>query len=163
MNVRRATGSDLAEIEAVARWACSDAIGELVPESVVSSELERQFRRSVLSEHILAQRMLVGEGETGRLELVVMIDEYLDHTELTTVVVPTHPSLDIDGRCLVETLRAMGWLGPLRSIVPLGNTVVEQFHETAGFAPGDVVVEDVAGHSVVRREWWLDPAYSVAG
>ncbi|MEN8234007.1 MAG: hypothetical protein ABFR89_03700 [Actinomycetota bacterium] len=163
MDVRRATYEDLADIEAVTRWACEEAIGELVPHAAVSGCIHKRFRRSVLSEHLLAQRLLVGETDAGRIELVVLIEEYLDHTQLNTVVVPSHPSQSIDGSCLVNALRSMGWLGPLRSSIPLGDIVVERFHETAGFVPGEIVVEDLAGYGVVRREWWLDPAYSATG
>lgn len=163
MEIRRAAYDDLAEIEAVARWACAAAIGDLVPETTVLVCTQNRFRRAVLSEHMLAQRLLVGESENGQIELVVLIDEYLDHTELTTVVVPAHPSRTIDGRCLITALRTMGWLGTLRSSVSLGDAIGERFHEAAGFAPGDAIVEEIAGHSVVRREWWLDPALSATG
>ncbi|MEN8113132.1 MAG: hypothetical protein ABFS21_01990 [Actinomycetota bacterium] len=163
MEIRRARYNDLDDIEAVARWACAAAIGELVPETAVSGCAQKRFRRALLSEHMLAQRLLVGQSENGQIELVVLIDEYLDHTELATVVVPAHPSRTIDGRGLVTTLRTMGWLGALRSSVALGDVAGEHFHETAGFAPGDAVVEEIGGYSIVRREWWLDPALSATG
>jgi hypothetical protein len=47
--------------------------------------------------------------------------------------------------------------------VALGNTPHEQFHEAAGFAPGEVIADSIDGHEVFRREWWLEPALSAAG
>ncbi|MCJ7780259.1 MAG: hypothetical protein MUQ27_05490 [Acidimicrobiia bacterium] len=163
MDVRLARYEDLAAIEEVARWACSEALGEMVPATVVDAEIQRRFRKSVLSEHLLSQRLLVGVDPAGHIELVVMIDDESDHTELVTVVVPTHPTRAIDGCSLVESLRVMGWVGPISSSVALGHTVHEHFHEAAGFAPGEVTVDRVAGHDVFRREWWLDPVLSAAG
>lgn len=163
MDVRLARHDDLTAIEEVTRWACSEAIGEMVPEVVVDSEIQARFRKSVLAEHLLSQRLLVGVGSSGHIELVVMVDDRSDHIELITVVVPTHPSRDIDGRSLVESLRLMGWVGPISSSVALGHLVHEHFHEAAGFAPGEITVDRVAGHDVFRREWWLDPVLSAAG
>ena len=97
------------------------------------------------------------------IELVVMIDDRSDHIELITSVVPMRPNRPVDGHSLVDCLRFMGWLGPMSSSVALGDTVHEQFYETAGFAPGEVTADRVAGHEVFRREWWLDPVLSAAG
>ncbi len=163
MDVRPATYEDLAAIEAVVRWSCSEAIGELVPESAVEAEIYDRFGRPTLAEHILSRRLLVG-GETDRLvEVVVLVDEHHDYTELAVVVVPAHPSRSLDGMSLVSTLRAMGWVGPLVCSTALGHTVLEEFLEGAGFAPGEVIAARLGGYDVFRRRWWLGPALSVAG
>jgi hypothetical protein len=163
MEMRLAENDDLAAIEEITRWACSEAIGEMVPEAVVDSEIQSRFRKSVLSEHLLARRLLVGVDSSGHIELVAMVDDRMDHIELITSVLPTRPNRPVDGLSLVDSLRIMGWLGPISSSVPLGDTVHEQFYELAGFAPGEVTVDLVAGHDVFRREWWLDPVLSAAG
>lgn len=163
MNVRFAEHDDLDAIEEVTRWACSEAIGEMVPEDVVDSEVHRRFRRSVLSEHLLSRRLLVGVSANNDIELVVLVDDRTDHIELSTSVVPTRPSRAADGASLVDSLRSLGWLGPISSSIPLGDTVHEHFYELAGFAPGEVTVERVEGHDVFRREWWLDPVLSAVG
>lgn len=163
MDVRLARYEDLEAIEEVAFWACSEAIGEMVPDGVVATEIRQRFRKSVLSEHLLSQRLLVGTHAGGRIELVALVDDAQDHTALTTVVVPVHPSQTPDGAPLVEMLRSMGWVGPLSSSVALGNTSHEEFHEAAGFVPGEVLVDHIDGHDVFRREWWLEPALSAAG
>ncbi|MEA2010612.1 MAG: hypothetical protein U9N78_07900 [Actinomycetota bacterium] len=163
MNVRFAENDDLPAIEEITRWACSEAIGEMVPEAVVDSEIQSRFRKSVLSEHLLARRLLVGVDSAGHIELVVMVNDQTDHIELITSVVPSRPNRSVDGLSLVDSLRFMGWLGPISSSVALGDTVHEHFYELAGFAPGDVTVDRVAGHDVFRREWWLDPVLSAAG
>ena len=163
MDVRLARYEDLAAIEDVAFWACSEAIGEMVPDGVVASEMRNRFSKAVLSEHLLSQRLLIGISTAGIIELVALVDDLQDHTALTTVVAPSHPSREPDGTPLVVALRSMGWVGPLSSSVALGNTAHEQFHEAAGFAPGDVVVEHIHGHDIFRRQWWLEPALSAAG
>ena len=163
MKMRLAENDDLAAIEEITRWACSEAIGEMVPEAVVDSEIQSRFRKSVLSEHLLARRLLVGVDATGHIELVAMVDDRTDHIELITSVVPTRPNTPVDGVSLVDTLRFMGWLRPISASVPLGDTVHEHFYEVAGFAPGEVTVDRVADHDVFRREWWLDPVLSAAG
>ena len=53
MDVRLARYEDLESIEEVAYWACSEAIGEMVPDGVVATEISRRFRKAVLSEHLL--------------------------------------------------------------------------------------------------------------
>ena len=163
MNVRFAERDDLAAIEEVTRWACSEAIGEMVPEAVVDSEIHRLFRKAILSEHLLAGSLLVGVGQSGHIELVVMVDDRSDHVELITSVVPSRPSEPADGISLVDSLRLLGWLGPISVSVALGDAVQEHFFEMAGFAPGEVSVDHVVGHDVFRREWWLDPILSAAG
>lgn len=163
MKVRFAQNDDLDAIGELTRWACTEAIGEMVPEVVVNSEIESRFRKSVLSEHLLARRLLVGVDSGGRIEMAVMVDVRTDHIELITSVVPIRSDTAVDGLSLVDSLRFMGWLGPISSSVALGDTVQEQFYELAGFAPGEVTVDRVAGHDVFRREWWLDPVLSAAG
>ena len=163
MEVRLARYEDLEGIEEVAIWACAEAIGEMVPDGVVTSEIKRRFRRTILSEHLLSRRLLVGVDSEDRIELVALVDDEKDHTVLTTVVAPAHPSQRPDASPLVEVLRSMGWEGPLASSVALGNTPHEEFHEAAGFAPGEVIVDQIDGHDIFRREWWLEPALSAAG
>ncbi len=163
MDVRFAQRDDLAAIEEVARWACLEAIGEMVPEVVVDGDVHRRFRKAILSEHLLANRLLVGVDQGGHIELVVMIDDRKDHIELITSVVPARHDRPTDGNSLVDSLRLMGWFGPISASVALGDGVCEYFFETAGFAPGEVSVDRIAGHDVFRREWWLDPILSAAG
>lgn len=163
MEVRLARYEDLEGIEEVAFWACAEAIGEMVPDEVVASEIKRRFRRPILSEHLLAQRLLVGVDVDGHIEVVALVDDEQDHAVLTTLVAPAHPSQNPDAGPLVEMLRSLGWVGPLASSVALGNTPHEQFHEAAGFAPGEVIVDQIDGHDIFRREWWLEPALSAAG
>jgi len=163
MEVRRAVYEELPDVEAVVRWSCAEGIGEMVPEAVVDAEIASRFRRSLLAEHILSRHLLVGVNEEGHLEVVALIDDGPDYTELNTVVVPAHPSRHPDGKALIDALRSRGWTGTLVSDTALGHTVQERFHESAGFAPGDIVVAHMEGHDVFRRRWWLGPALPTAG
>ncbi len=163
MEVRPATHQDLAAIEAVVQWSCTEAIGDMVPESAVEAEIQNRFGRSTLAEHILSRRLLVGGEADGLVELVVLVDEHRDYTELSLVVVPAHPSRVLDGRDLVSALRSMGWGGALVCSTALGHTVVEAFLEDGGFVPGEVTAGRLGAYDVFRRRWWLGPALSVAG
>ena len=75
MDVRLARYEDLEAVEEVAYWACSEAIGEMVPDGVVASEISRRFRKAILSEHLLSQRLLIGITSGGRIELVALVDD----------------------------------------------------------------------------------------
>jgi hypothetical protein len=95
--------------------------------------------------------------------VVVLVDDRADYTQLVTTVVPDRASLEADARAMISGLRSLGWVGPLVSETTLGHTELERFHEDAGFAPGEIVVDRVDGYEVFRRRWWLGPALSAAG
>ena len=65
----------------------------MVPDGVVAVEISQRFRKAVLSEHLLSQRLLVGVGSGGQIELVALVDDAQDHTALTTVVAPVTTTL----------------------------------------------------------------------
>jgi|GEM_PF-3309757 len=163
MEVRCATVDDLDAVEEVARWSCDEALGEMVPAFVVDEEMAFRFRRSLLAEHVLNRHLVLGVDGDGHLEVVVLVDDQPDYAKLTTVVVPTRPSFVPEATAFVAGLRSMGWTGPLVSDTALGYTDLERFHEDAGFAPGEIVVERVGDYEVFRRRWWLGPALSAAG
>jgi len=163
MDVRRATAADLDAVEEIARWSCDEALGELVPAFVVDAEMTSRFRRALLAEHVLSRELVVGVADDGRIEVIFVVDARPDFTQLTTVVVPTGASPVVGPTAMISGLRSLGWTGPLVSETALGHTELERFHEDAGFAPGEIVVERVGDYEVFRRRWWLGPALSAAG
>lgn len=157
MEVRTGTRDDLTAIQKVTLQACSEAMGDLIPNSVVVAEARRRFPTASICEHILARQLLVGVDGTDRIEVVCMVDERGDHLEMTTVLAPVHPSKQVSGVELLAKIRSMGWLGAVTSECVLGNLPHEQFHEFAGFSPGEVDVSKWGGHEVFKRTWWLGP------
>jgi hypothetical protein len=157
MHVRAGTRGDLDAIQAVALQACAEAIGELVPNDIVAAEARRRYPTGVLCEHILSGQLLVGVAESGRIEVVCVVDDMGDHLELKTALAPQHPAREVDGAPLIRQIRSTGWDGPIASECVLGYLPHERFHESAGFSPGDVEEIQFAGHEVYRRWWWMGP------
>ena len=155
MYVRAGTRDDLDAIRMVALQACAEAIGELVPNSIVAAEADRRYPKALLCEHILARQLLLGVDGAGRIEVVCLLDERSDHIELKTALAPLHPSQEVSGADLIEEIRSLGWIGPIASECVLGYLPHERFHESAGFSPGEVEAIEFAGHEVYRRWWWV--------
>ncbi len=155
MYVRAGTRDDLDAIRTVALQACAEAIGELVPSSIVAAEADRRYPKASLCEHILARQLFLGVDGAGRIEVVCLLDERSDHIELKTALAPLHPSQEVSGADLIEEIRSLGWIGPIASECVLGYLPHERFHESAGFSPGEVEAIEFAGHEVYRRWWWV--------
>lgn len=157
MQVRAGTREDLEAIQGVALQACAEAIGELVPSDVVAAEARRRYPTASICEHILANSLLLGVSDAGRIEVVCLIDDQGDHVELKTALAPQHPARDLDASLLVERIRSLGWDVPIASECVLGYLPHERFHESAGFSPGEIEAIEFAGHQVYRRWWWMGP------
>jgi hypothetical protein len=157
VDVRAGTRDDLEAIQAVAMQACAEAIGELVPNEIVAAEARRRYPTASLCEHILTRQLLVGVDAAGRIEVVCVIDDRGDRLELKTALAPQHPVRELSGKDLLDEIRVQGWVGPITSECVLGYLPHERFHESAGFAPGEIEAIHFAGHEVFRRWWWLGP------
>ena len=138
--------------------ACADAYAEMVPPEVVAAEASKRYPGGRLREKLLAGELYVGEDASGELVMVALVSRLDDHVSLTTVLAAADLSLDLSAEPLVRVLRASGRPQPIVSDVVLGNAAHERFHENAGFAPGDVVADEVQGHPIFRRAWWLPAA-----
>ena len=153
--MRLAVRDDLPTLERVGLRACLDAFAGLVPQAVALAEHRRLLPPGRLKELLLARNVLVGVGADGRIEAFALVVEDEGLVDLRTVVAPSHPSRPLTAAPFVEALRARGWVGPVTSEVVLGNVVHEEFLEAAGFSPGEVWDDEVEGHAVIRRRWWL--------
>lgn len=154
MDIKPAVRDDLDGIVAVAERALHEAYAGVLPPDSVRRETAR-LTGAALKEKLLAGKLLVGVDETGRIAAFVLVEDRTDHTELTTVLAPIHPSTDVTAQPFVEELRHRGCTFPLSSDIVLGNEPHERFHEAAGFVPGEVLQGDVEGRPVIRRRWWL--------
>jgi hypothetical protein len=156
--VRAASRDDLEAVERLTVQACADAYADMVPPEVVAAEARTRYPGGRLREKLLAGELYVGEDASGDLVMVALVSRLDDHVALTTVLVARDLFLDLSAEPLVRVLRERGWLQPIVSDVVLGNAAHERFHENAGFAPGDVAADEVQGHPIFRRAWWLPAA-----
>lgn len=155
MQARRATRDDLPAITQVVTLAGIEAYAAVLPQALAQSEARRRIPNLCLKEQLLAGRLFVLVDKSGKVEAVAVVDRQPDRVELTTVVAPVHPAASVTAEPLVRLLRHTGCVDAVVSDVVLGNEPHEHFHEAAGFVPGELVEEDVAGHPVLRRRWWL--------
>ncbi|HHC08065.1 MAG TPA: hypothetical protein ENK55_05050 [Actinobacteria bacterium] len=158
MEVRRARPADLPAIDRVAEASCVEALAGVVPPEATVEARRRLCSRAELREGILAGRLLVGELPDGRLVAFALVAEGAEVVELRTAVAPRHPSWDLTATPFVAAVRRRGWCGPITAEALLGDVVQESFLEGAGFVPGEVWDDEIAGHPVVRRRWWLPAA-----
>lgn len=113
------------------------------------------FRGAPLKECLLSGDLLVGVDGSDRIEAVAVIRTTTDHAELLTALAPPHPSTTVSAAPFVMAIRARGCDLPISGEAVLGNLPHEQFYESAGFVPGEVLEEDIGGQTIVRRRWWL--------
>ena len=163
VQVRAASRDDLDAIRTLMLRAPSGAYGEMLPPSAIRAEAHRRYQGSLLREKLLAGDLLVGEDASGEIEMVTLVSHLEDRIALRTVLAASDPAEDLSAEPLVQAMRNRGWLEPVVCDVVLGNSARERFLENAGFAPGDVVAEDVQGHPVFWRTWWLQAVSSTNG
>ena len=155
VEVRIATRSDLDEIDALSARAVAEAFAGVLPYGMTGKNGMGLFHGAPLKECLLAGDLLVGVDGSDRIEAVAMIHLTRDHAELLTALAPPHPSTNVSAAPFVAALRDRGCALPISGEVVLGNLPHEQFYESAGFVPGEVLEEEIAGQTVVRRRWWL--------
>lgn len=139
--------------------APADAYAEMLPPSAIRAEAHRRYQGSLLREKLLAGDLYVGQDAAGRIEMVTLVSHLADRIGLRIVLAASDPATDLSAESLVQAMRGRGWSEPVVCDVVLGNSARERFLDNAGFAPGDVIAEDVQGHPVFWRTWWL-PAVS---
>ncbi len=155
MQARRATRDDLPAITQVVTLAGIEAYTGVLPQAIAQSEARRRLPDLSLKEQLLAGRLFVLVDADENVEAVAVVDRRPDRVELTTIVAPAHPAAVVTAEPFIRLLRHAGCADAVVSDVILGNEPHEHFHEAAGFVPGELVEEDVAGHPVLRRRWWL--------
>lgn len=156
--MRRASRADLPEIERIAEQACVEAFADSLPPALARAEAHRRYRRTLLTEKLVADLLYVGVDAAGRLDAAAFLLPHADHVELVTLLAPAHPARDATATPFVEVFAARGWRPPFAAEAVLGNFPHETFLERAGFVPGEVLTEEIAGYPVIRRRWWLADA-----
>ena len=139
--------------------APADAYAEMLPPSAIRAEAHRRYQGSLLREKLLAGDLYVAEDTAGRIEMVTLVSHLADRIALRIVLAASDPTSDLSAETLVRAMRERGWQEAVVCDVVLGNSARERFLANAGFAPGEVIAEDVQGYPVFWRTWWL-PAVS---
>lgn len=155
VEVRTAIRSDLHEIDALSARASAEALAGVLPNGLTYTAGMTPFRGVLLKEGLLSGDLLVGVDGSDRIEAVALINLTGDHAELLTALAPPHPSTSVSAAPFVTAIRDRGCALPISGEAVLGNLPHELFYESAGFVPGEVLEEEVAGQTVVRRRWWL--------
>lgn len=167
VEVRTATRSDLLEIDALSIRASTEAYSDIFPNGLMGMADTTPFRGTPLKKRLLSGDLLVGVDGSDRIEAVAVIRTTADHAELLTALAPPHPSTSVSAAPFVMAIRARGCALPISGEAVLGNLPHEQFYEDAGFVPGEVLEDEIAGQTVVRRRWWLgverEPAENGSG
>ncbi len=152
--MRRATRSDLGTIEALTKEVFAAELSGVLPPEEARAAAGAAFRDVSLREKIIAGDLVIGVDRSGVPAVAAIIDRHEDHVAIRTLVVRPRSTVVHTAAKLTAYLRRSTAL-PLSADVVLGDVDHERFHEAAGFVPGEVVEDDVAGRAVIRRRWWL--------
>jgi hypothetical protein len=155
VEVRSARRDDLVEIGRLAHEVWWEAYTGLVGTDTINRVLDANYSPAVLAQRLLKHHCFLAEehGRTVGFAEAVPTD---DRIVLETLYCREGGDLQV-GRELIQRLHALAPALPVCSDVVLGHIQAEQFFEAAGFAPGEVIEEQLQGEAVVRRRWWLEP------
>ena len=154
VEVRTARRDDLVDIGRLAHEAWWEAYETLVSGETINAVLGESYSPSGLAKRLLRNFCIVAtEGPVmvgfaeGRLEP--------DHVILETLYCRPEYRHDGIGSRLLDEIHGLAPELPICSDVVLGNLVSESFHESRGFAPGEVIEDTLQREPIVRRRWWL--------
>lgn len=153
MEVRTAGRQDLIEIGRLAHEVWWESYSGLVTSETINRVLDAEYSPSMIAERLLKHFcfMAVEDGATvGFAEGVPGKDRIV----LETLHCRAGGNLEV-GRQLVERMHSLAPDLPMCSDIALGHLAAESFFESIGFAPGEVIDEQIAGETIVRRRWWL--------
>jgi len=153
VEVRTARHRDLVEIGRLAHEVWWSSYAGLVSPETINRALDANYSPSVLAERLLKHHcfMAVENGETiGFAEGAPTHDRVV----LETLHCREGGNIEV-GRRLIERMHDLAPELPMCSDVVLGHLAAESFFETVGFAPGEVIGEQLEGEAIVRRRWWL--------
>jgi GNAT superfamily N-acetyltransferase len=156
MEIRAAARCDLLGIGRLAYQAWSEAYTEMVDPGQIYDEVTARYTPAALAERLLKNSCVVattGSEATGFAEVSAEPDRVVLHTLYTS---PEHRNHGI-GSHLLSHVQALSHGLPICTDVVLGNFESERFFETHGFAPGEVVHDEIGGAQVIKRKWWLAP------
>ena len=161
MEVRSARHRDLVEIGRLAHEVWWEAYTDLVTIDTINRALDANYSPAVLAQRLLKHHCFLAEKD-GRTIGFAEGAPAEDRIVLETLYCREGGNVHV-GQTLIERLHGLAPLLPMCSDVVLGHIQAERFFEAAGFAPGEVIEEQMEGEAVVRRRWWLEPAAARVG
>lgn len=152
--VRDAQVRDAAEVSAVAAAAWRDTYEGLLRQSVIEEFVKAAYSVEMLEGRIARQTLLVAVKE-GRVIAFANAVANADHLNVLAIYALPEARGQGAGTMLLAALRGRFPGLPVRADVLSGNRKGEMFYERQGFAPREVVEDELYGQPIVERRWWL--------
>jgi hypothetical protein len=160
VDVRIAGRQDLIAIGRLAHEVWWESYSGLVTSETINRVLDANYTPAVIAERLLKHYcfMAVEDGETvGFAEGIPEKDRVV----LATLHCRQGGEVRV-GRRLVERMHSLAPDLPMCTDIALGHLTAEAFFESIGFSPGEVIEEQIADETIVRRRWWLPGIAPVA-
>lgn len=155
MGVRRANRSDILGVARVVHAACWETYTGLLKPETISEAIATDYSPSMLKRRMLAGEIMVGIDDDEVVVGFVMSGLADDHVAVSAIAVDPEHRRHGHARELVEaSFRKWDTELPVSMPVLLGSIDGEEFAESMGFVPGEIVERDLCGEPVVERIWW---------
>jgi GNAT superfamily N-acetyltransferase len=152
--VRDAVAADAAEVRAVASSAWRDTYGDLLRPATVEAFVEAAYSVEMVERRIDRSTFLVAE-DGDRIIAFANAIEGPDRLNLAAIYALPERRGEGAGTLLLTALRTRFPTLPIAADVLSGNRIGEAFYKRRGFAPREVLENQLFGESVVERRWWL--------
>ncbi len=153
MEVRTAGHQDLIEIGRLAHEVWWESYAGLVTSETINRALDTNYAPSVIAERLLKHYCFIAVNKDETVGFAEGVPAQ-DRIVLATLYCREGGDVGV-GRRLIERMRDLAPELPMCSDVVLGHLAAESFFESIGFAPGEVIEENLEGEAIVRRRWWL--------
>jgi len=156
MEVRRATREDLPGITGLLYGDYFRDMSALLSPPAITALVENDFNPATLKQRVLEGSLVIAEDEDQLLGFALAGDAG-DHIELRSICTRAEYLHQGVAKRLLDEIQIIDPTLPVSATVLLGNGPAESFHESQGFAPGEIVEREVAGQQIVERRWWRSP------
>lgn len=156
MEVRRANRNDLPGITGLLYGDYFRDMSALLSPPSITALVENDFSPTALKRRILEGSLVIAEDE-GHLLGFALAGLAGDHIELRSICTKAEYQHQGVAKRLLDEIQVIDATLPISATVLLGNLPAESFHESQGFAPGEIVEREVAGQQIVERRWWRSP------
>jgi GNAT superfamily N-acetyltransferase len=160
--VRDAVAADAAEVRAVASRAWRDTYRDLLRPATVEAFVEAAYSVEMVERRIDRSTFLVVE-DGDRIIAFANAIAGRDRLNLAAIYALPDRRGEGAGTLLLTALRTRFPTLPIAADVLSGNRIGEAFYEHRGFAPREVLRDELFGEPVVERRWWLGTAPPIAG
>ncbi len=156
--VRAADAGDAAAIREVAVRAWRTTYARRITDETIERFLTIAYAEERVGVRIERHEVLVAGRGTGSVEAFAEYAIHDDHVQLISIY--TLP--EVRGSGLGTALLAEVVAGhpneDIAADVLDGNDLAEPFYAARGFAPGELLVDEIVGEPVNERRWWLRAA-----